>query len=88
MTETTPTKKIDGLPPGPVPVASCLTEAADAGLSPRTLYEARRRLPIVCVDRVGASPGWWKLDRGDLTPPQEWKRRKLPVCAENLIRID
>ena len=37
-------------------VASCITIAAEHGLSMRTLYEARRRLPVEC-DRAGDGPG-------------------------------
>jgi hypothetical protein len=37
---------VDLLSAGPVPVADCLERAAEVGISERTLYEARRRLPI------------------------------------------
>ena len=70
---------------GPQFVASCITLAAEAGLSTRTLFEARRRLPIECINREPLSRGWWRLagDPGD--PPEEWRpRRQLRcrVCGE------
>ena len=37
---------VDLLSAGPVPVADCLERAAEVGISGRTPYEARRRLPI------------------------------------------
>jgi hypothetical protein len=48
---------VDLLVGGPQLVASCVTWAREAGISQRTLYEARRRLPIECIDRVGDGPG-------------------------------
>ena len=67
-------------------VASCIGAATEAGLSMRTLFEARKRLPIVC-DRAGDGPGSWRLE-GTTAPPEEWKRRKLPlkcrVCGQEM----
>ena len=33
-----------------MPVASCLSRASEADISQRTLYEARARLPIICIE--------------------------------------
>jgi hypothetical protein len=60
-------------------VASCVALAAEAGLSMRTLFEARRRLPVEC-DRVGDGPGSWRLADAPAAPPEQWKPRKLRHC--------
>jgi hypothetical protein len=59
---------VDLLAGGPQLVASCITLAAEAGLSTRTLFEARRRLPIECIDREPFSRGWWRLARRPRRP--------------------
>ena len=46
---------VDLLSAGPVPVADCLERAAEVGISERTLYEDRRRLPITCGDAINFS---------------------------------
>ena len=60
---------VDLLAGGPQLVASCITLAAEAGLSTRTLFEARRRLPIECINREPLSRGWWRL-AGDPGVPE------------------
>jgi len=67
---------------GPMPVASCITIAAETGIAVRTLFEARARLPIAC-DRIGdgkGRPGVWRLEQ-HAPPPREWRQRKLQFCA-------
>jgi hypothetical protein len=66
---------------GPKPVADCIAAAHAAGLSQRTLYEARRRMPVVCVDRELMGPGCWLLVDNRITAPQEWKPRRLRYCT-------
>ena len=60
-------------------VASCITIAAEHGLSMRTLYEARRRLPVEC-DRAGDGPGYWRLADAPAASPTQWKPRRLLKC--------
>ena len=67
---------------GPMPVASCITIAAETGIAVRTLFEARARLPIAC-DRIGdgkGRPGVWRLEH-HAPSPRGWRRRKLQFCA-------
>ena len=71
---------VDLLAGGPQLVASCITLAAEAGLSTRTL-----RLPIECIDREPPSRGWCRLADAPGDPPEEWRpRRQLRcrVCGE------
>ena len=69
---------VDWLSHGPQPVASCITWAMEAGLSQRTVYEARRRMRIACDRPTSGSrgrPGEWRLI--DITPPpQVWHPRR------------
>jgi len=79
---------IDLLVGGPQLVASCVTWAREAGVSQRTLYEARRRLPIECIDRVGDGPGWWSLADEPGAPPQEWRSRRRHRCISCGTSLD
>ena len=71
---------IDMLVRGPQLVASCVTGAREAGISARTLHEARRRLPVELMDRIGDGPGWWRLADEPGDPPQEWRSRRRHRC--------
>ena len=79
---------VDLLAAGAQPVASCLDRAAEVGISMRTLYEARKRLPIECIGRPGFSPGWWRLAGSVTSPPEEWKRRKLRHCISCGVSLE
>ena len=71
---------IDMLVRGPQIVASCVTWAREASISARTLHEARRRLPVELIDRIGDGPGWWRLADEPGDPPQEWRSRRRHRC--------
>src|SRR5262245_29590552 len=70
-------------------IAECLEAATEHEISPRTLYEARARLPIECPDRDyrGKVPGHWRLTGEKAELPEEWKRRRhrhCKVCGSSL----
>jgi hypothetical protein len=79
---------VDWLSDGPVPVASCITWGVEAGLSARTIFEARRRMRIVCDRQKRGSkgrPGEWRLL--DITPPpEEWRQRKPRFHSQETTR--
>src|SRR5262245_8972925 len=74
----------------PRPIEHCIAEAAALGISQRTLYEARARMPIDCPERDyrGVIPGRWRLISRKIAAPEEWKRRRVRhclACGESLV---
>jgi hypothetical protein len=72
-------------------IADCLEQAAEIGISHRTVFEARARLPIVCPERdyTGAVPGRWMLLSRNVEPPDQWRERRhdrrCVICGALLL---
>lgn len=74
---------VDTLRQGPAPLKSILEASRAAGLSDRTLFEARARLPVVCIRAFfGRGESLWSLNGGKVRLPMSWRERKARHCVE------